>query len=253
MPVFIAAAPLPARLPHAGKLAAEGELAQRDPREAELAVDGLRAPGDGAARGVPRGAGVPGELRELLLDLELVLHRDVRVLEPLAELVPPLAVLLDEPLAPLVVAILLIVALGVWPDVFYTMIQDAVNRWWWPTLMMFGPHDDDSPNSAELIKWGVKSKTNDELRQSFVDRHVSEAHEVGLEIPDDDLEYNEETGHWEFGEIDWDEFWNVVKGNGPMNKERMKARREAHENGQWVREAAEEYARKQKLSKEKAS
>lgn len=133
------------------------------------------------------------------------------------------------------------------------MVQDAVNRWWWKTLMMFGPHDDDSPNSGELIKWGVKSKTNDELRQSFVDRHVEEAHTVGLEIPDPDLEFNEETNHWEFGEIDWDEFWNVVKGNGPMNRQRMKARREAHEGGQWVREAAEEYARKQKLSEEKAS
>ncbi len=133
------------------------------------------------------------------------------------------------------------------------MIQDAVNRWWWPTLMMFGPHDENSPNSEELIKWGVKSKTNDELRQSFVDRHVQEAHTVGLEIPDPDLEFNEETEHWEFGEIDWDEFWNVVKGNGPMNRQRLETRREAHENGKWVREAAEEYARKQKLSEEKAS
>jgi len=133
------------------------------------------------------------------------------------------------------------------------MIQDSVNRWWWPTLMMFGPHDDDSPNSEELIKWGVKSKTNDELRQSFVDRHVQEAHTVGLEIPDPDLTFNEETEHWEFGEINWEEFWNVVKGNGPMNRHRMKARREAHTKGQWVRDAAKEYARKQQLSEEKAS
>jgi ring-1,2-phenylacetyl-CoA epoxidase subunit PaaA len=133
------------------------------------------------------------------------------------------------------------------------MIQNAVDRWWWPTMMMFGPHDSDSPNSAELIKWGVKLKTNDELRQSFVDRHVAEAHAVGLEIPDPDLKFNEETGHWEFGEIDWEEFWNVVRGNGPMNRERMKTRREAHENGRWVREAAEEYARKQRLKEEKAS
>lgn len=124
------------------------------------------------------------------------------------------------------------------------MIQDAVNRWWWPTLMMFGPHDDNSPNSGELLKWGVKSKTNDELRQSFVDRSVSEARVINLEIPDPDLTYNEETEHWEFGEIDWDEFWSVVKGNGPMNRERLKARREAHENGEWVREAAEAYAEK---------
>lgn len=133
------------------------------------------------------------------------------------------------------------------------MIQDAVNRWWWPTMMMFGPHDADSPNSEELIKWGVKSKTNDELRQSFVDRHVSEANTVGIEIPDPDLKFNEETGHYEFGEIDWDEFWNVVKGNGPMNRERLETRRKAHEKGKWVREAAEEYARKQRLQKEKAS
>ncbi|HET6527867.1 MAG TPA: 1,2-phenylacetyl-CoA epoxidase subunit PaaA [Balneolaceae bacterium] len=133
------------------------------------------------------------------------------------------------------------------------MIQNAVNRWWWPTMMMFGPHDKDSPNSGELIKWGVKSKTNDELRQSFVDRHVEEAKVVGIEIPDPDLKFNKETGHYDFGEIDWDEFWNVVKGNGPMNKERLKARRDAHKNGRWVREAAEEYARKQQLRKETAS
>jgi len=133
------------------------------------------------------------------------------------------------------------------------MVQDALNRWWWKTMMMFGPHDDDSPNSAELIKWGVKSKTNDELRQSFVDRHVAEAKAVGLEIPDPELKFNEETGHYDFGEIDWDEFWNVVKGNGPMNRERLQTRRDAHENGGWVRQAAEEYARKKHLSEEKAS
>lgn len=133
------------------------------------------------------------------------------------------------------------------------MIQDAVNRWWWPTLMMFGPHDDDSPNSAELIKWGVKSKTNDELRQSFVDRHVQEAHAVGLELPDPDMEYNEETGHWCFGEIDWDEFWKVVKGNGPLNRQRVQTRQQAHEEGRWVREAAEKYARKKQFRNEKAS
>lgn len=133
------------------------------------------------------------------------------------------------------------------------MVQDAVNRWWWPTMMMFGPHDEDSPNSGELLKWKVKSKTNDELRQSFVDRHVAEAEAVGIDIPDPDLEFNEETGHYDFGEIDWDEFWNVVKGKGPMNRERMKTRRDAHKNGAWVRKAAAEYARKQQLSEEKAS
>jgi len=133
------------------------------------------------------------------------------------------------------------------------MAQDAVNRWWWATLMMFGPHDTDSPNSAELIKWGVKTKTNDELRQHFVDRMVMEAEAIDIELPDPDLTYNKETGHWEFGDIPWDEFWSVVKGDGPMNRERMKARRKAYEKGEWVREAAKEYARKKRLQDEKAS
>ncbi len=133
------------------------------------------------------------------------------------------------------------------------MAQDAVNRWWWPTLMMFGPHDTDSPNSAELIKWGVKTKTNDELRQSYVDRMVMEAEAIGIELPDPDLEYNEEEGHWDFGDIPWDEFWSVVKGDGPMNRERIKSRKKAYEEGEWVREAAMEYARKKSLKEEKAS
>jgi ring-1,2-phenylacetyl-CoA epoxidase subunit PaaA len=133
------------------------------------------------------------------------------------------------------------------------MAQDAVNRWWWPTLMMFGPHDSDSPNSAELIKWGVKTKTNDELRQHFVDRMVMEAEAIGITLPDPNLKYNKETGHWDFGDIPWDEFWSVVKGDGPMNRERMRARRKAYEDGEWVREAAMEYARKKKLREEKAS
>jgi len=133
------------------------------------------------------------------------------------------------------------------------MAQDAVNRWWWPTLMMFGPHDTDSPNSAELIKWGVKTKTNDELRQHYVDRMVMEAEAIGIELPDPELTYNEETGHWDFGDIPWDEFWSVVKGDGPMNRERMNARREAYEGGEWVRKAATAYARKKRLKEEKAS
>lgn len=133
------------------------------------------------------------------------------------------------------------------------MAQDAVNRWWWPSLMMFGPHDTDSPNSAELIKWGVKTKTNDELRQHFVDRSVMEAEAIGVTLPDPDLSYNEKNGHWEFGEIPWDEFWSVVKGDGPMNRERIKARRKAYEEGEWVREAAMEYARKKQLREDKAS
>jgi ring-1,2-phenylacetyl-CoA epoxidase subunit PaaA len=133
------------------------------------------------------------------------------------------------------------------------MAQDAVNRWWWPTLMMFGPHDTDSPNSAELIKWGVKTKTNDELRQSFVDRMVMEAEAIGITLPDPDMTYDADTGHWQFGDIPWDEFWSVVKGDGPMNRERIKARRKAYEEGEWVREAAMAYARKKRLKEEKAS
>lgn len=133
------------------------------------------------------------------------------------------------------------------------MAQDSVNRWWWPTLMMFGPHDSDSPNSAELLKWKVKLKTNDELRQSFIDRSVMEAEAIGIQLPDPELTYNEKAGHWETGEIPWDEFWSVVKGDGPMNRERIKARRRAYEEGAWVREAASEYARKQRLRTERAS
>lgn len=133
------------------------------------------------------------------------------------------------------------------------MVQNAVDRLWWPTLMMFGPSDKDSPNSAELIKWKVKLKTNDDLRQHFIDRVVMEAQAIGITLPDPDLKYNEGTGHWDSGEMPWDEFWDVVKGNGIMNRERMKARRAAYENGAWVRDAASEYARKKKLSQEQAS
>jgi ring-1,2-phenylacetyl-CoA epoxidase subunit PaaA len=125
------------------------------------------------------------------------------------------------------------------------MVQDAINRWWWPTLMMFGPHDSDSPNSEVLIRWGVKTKTNDQLRQEFIDKIVPELHALGISIPDPELRFNEESGHWEIGPIDWEEFWRVVKGHGPANKERMQARIDAHEEGQWVREALAAYAEKQ--------
>jgi len=124
------------------------------------------------------------------------------------------------------------------------MAQDAVNRWWWPSLMMFGPSDAESPNSAELLRWGVKQKGNDELRQRFVDLSVPQAIAIGITLPDPDLRYNEETEHWEFGGIDWDEFWAVVKGHGPCNRERLEARRKAHAEGAWVRAAAEAYAKK---------
>src|SRR5882724_6232523 len=124
------------------------------------------------------------------------------------------------------------------------MAQDAVDRWWWPTLMMFGPPDTDSPNSGELMRWKVKPKSNDELRQRFVDLAVPQARAMELTLPDPDLRWDEENGHWSFGAIDWDEFWRVVKGGGPMNRERIAARRAAHEGGRWVREAAAAYEAK---------
>jgi ring-1,2-phenylacetyl-CoA epoxidase subunit PaaA len=124
------------------------------------------------------------------------------------------------------------------------MVQDAVNRWWWPSLMMFGPSDKESPNSAELIRWRVKRESNDTLRQRFVDLTVPQAKAINVSLPDPDLKYNAETEHWDFGEIDWDEFYQVIKGNGPCNRERLAARRSAHDDGAWVREAAAAYARK---------
>jgi ring-1,2-phenylacetyl-CoA epoxidase subunit PaaA len=125
------------------------------------------------------------------------------------------------------------------------MVQDAINRWWWPTLMMFGPHDSDSTNSEILIRWGVKTKTNDQLRQEFIDKIVPELHALDLSLPDPHLKFNDSTGHWDTGPIDWEEFWRVVKGHGPANKERMQARQQAHQEGRWVREALAAYAEKQ--------
>ncbi len=124
------------------------------------------------------------------------------------------------------------------------MAQDAMNRWWWPSLMMFGPADGDSVHTQQSMAWKIKRHTNDELRQRFVDQTVPQAQHLGLTVPDPDLRYNEETGHWDYGEIDWDEFWNVVKGNGPCNRERLRARRQAYEDGAWVREAAQAHAEK---------
>lgn len=124
------------------------------------------------------------------------------------------------------------------------MAQDSMNRWWWPSLMMFGPHDTDSPNSGELMRWKVKRFSNDELRQRFIDRTVPQAENIGLVIPDPKLKFNETTKHYEHGEINWAEFYNVIKGNGICNRERLKARVSAHEQGLWVREAAEAYAKK---------
>ncbi|MGQ0601773.1 MAG: 1,2-phenylacetyl-CoA epoxidase subunit PaaA [Anaerolineales bacterium] len=125
------------------------------------------------------------------------------------------------------------------------MVQDGLNRWWPPTLMMFGPHDSESPNSPQLLKWGIKTRTNDEVRQEFLDEEVPALLAAGLTLPDPDLRFDEATGHWQHGPIDWDHFWQVVKGNGPMNKERLAARRQAHEDGQWVREALQAYALRQ--------
>jgi len=129
------------------------------------------------------------------------------------------------------------------------MAQDAFNRWWWPSLMMFGPSDKDSSHSAQNTIWKIKRHSNDELRQKFVDMTVPQAEYLGLTIPDPNLKWNEERGHYDFGEIDWTEFNEVVKGNGPCNKQRINTRIKAHENGAWVREAANAYASKQKEKK----
>jgi ring-1,2-phenylacetyl-CoA epoxidase subunit PaaA len=126
------------------------------------------------------------------------------------------------------------------------MAQDAVNRWWWPTLMMFGPTDANSPNSAELVKWGVKRKGNDELRQRFVNFTVAQAKAIDLVLPDPALAYDEASGNWKFGEIDWEEFNRVIHGDGPLNRERVAARQQAHDAGAWVREAAAAYAAKRR-------
>jgi ring-1,2-phenylacetyl-CoA epoxidase subunit PaaA len=127
------------------------------------------------------------------------------------------------------------------------MAQDAMNRFWWPALMMFGPSDADSTHSDQSIKWKIKRFTNDELRQSFVDATVAQAEILGLTIPDPNLKWNEERGHYDFSEINWDEFWQVVKGNGPCNKERLAARVKAKEEGMWVREAATAFAKKRAM------
>ncbi|MDX6359572.1 MAG: ring,2-phenylacetyl-CoA epoxidase subunit PaaA, partial [Nocardioidaceae bacterium] len=124
------------------------------------------------------------------------------------------------------------------------MAQDAVNRYWWPALMMFGPPDDDSPNSAQSMAWGIKRFSNDELRQRFVDMTVPQAEALDLTLPDPDLRWDDEAGHYRYGEIDFTELFEVIKGNGPCNAERMAHKRRAHAEGAWVREAAEAYAAK---------
>ncbi|WP_191832525.1 1,2-phenylacetyl-CoA epoxidase subunit PaaA [Pseudomonas fluorescens] len=125
------------------------------------------------------------------------------------------------------------------------MVQDAINRLWWPSLMMFGPSDADSPNSAQSMAWKIKRQSNDELRQRFVDQTVPQLELLGCTAPDPELKWNEQSGHYDFGAIDWNEFYEVLKGNGPCNQERVAVRSKAIEDGAWVREAAVAYARKQ--------
>jgi ring-1,2-phenylacetyl-CoA epoxidase subunit PaaA len=130
------------------------------------------------------------------------------------------------------------------------MAQDAINRWWWPSIMMFGPKDDESPNTIQSMKWKIKRFTNDELRQKFVDICAEQIKILNLTIPDPDLKWNEERGHYDFGAINWDEFWQVIAGNGPCNKQRLDARKKAWEEGKWVRDAASAYAAKSAARKE---
>ncbi|MGG5821253.1 1,2-phenylacetyl-CoA epoxidase subunit PaaA [Falsiroseomonas sp. HW251] len=129
------------------------------------------------------------------------------------------------------------------------MAQDALDRWWWPSLMMFGPPDAQSSHTDTSMRWKIKRFTNDALRQQFVDATVPQGHYLGLTFPDPKLRFNEATKHWEFGEIDWEEFRQVLAGNGPCNRERMEARRKAHDEGAWVREAALAHAAKRRARK----
>jgi ring-1,2-phenylacetyl-CoA epoxidase subunit PaaA len=132
------------------------------------------------------------------------------------------------------------------------MCQDAINRWWWPSIMMFGPDDEASPHTAQSMQWKIKRFTNDELRQKFVDVCAGQVKFLGMTLPDKDLKWDDVSGHYKFGPINWEEFWNVISGNGPCNKERLAARVNAHTEGAWVREAALAFAEKQKKNNEKA-
>jgi ring-1,2-phenylacetyl-CoA epoxidase subunit PaaA len=130
------------------------------------------------------------------------------------------------------------------------MCQDAINRWWWPSIMMFGPHDSESMHSEQSMKWKIKRFSNDELRQRFVDMIAEQAKVLGMTLPDPDLTWNEEKKHYDFGKINWEEFWNVVNGNGPCNKQRLDTRKKAWDDGAWVREAAKAYSEK-RLNRQK--
>jgi ring-1,2-phenylacetyl-CoA epoxidase subunit PaaA len=134
------------------------------------------------------------------------------------------------------------------------MAQDALDRWWWPSLMMFGPSDAESVNSAQSAQWRIKLASNDELRQKMVDQSVPQAEHLGLTVPDPDLRWNAQTGHYDFGAIDWSEFYNVLKGNGPCNRDRLRARVEAYEDGAWFRDALVAHAdRQQQVANAKAA
>ncbi len=133
------------------------------------------------------------------------------------------------------------------------MAQDALNRWWWPSLMMFGPHDADSAHSGQSMKWKIKRKSNDSLRQDFVDQTVPQADFLGLHIPDEELKWNEERGHYDFGEIDWEEFARVVNGDGMCNRDRVRHHKKAQDDGAWVRDALRAYEQKKRANAEKAA
>ncbi|MFD7654178.1 1,2-phenylacetyl-CoA epoxidase subunit PaaA [Actinosynnema sp. NPDC059797] len=133
-------------------------------------------------------------------------------------------------------------------DAQRAMVQESVDRWWWPSLMMFGPPDAESSNTEQSMKWRIKRHTNDELRQKFVDMTVPQAEKLGVTLPDPELRWNPERGHHDFGQPDWDEFWRVVGGNGPSNAQRVAHRRKAHEDGEWVRAAAEAYSAKRAVA-----
>ena len=136
----------------------------------------------------------------------------------------------------------IMVTLAAGSDAQRAMAQDALSRWWWPSLMMFGPHDAESAHSAQSMLWKIKRQSNDELRQKFVDQTVPQAQAIGLQIPDDQLQWNEARGHYDFGEIDWDEFNRVISGNGPCNRQRLQHHVAAHDEGEWVRDAMRAYA-----------
>ncbi len=138
-------------------------------------------------------------------------------------------------------------------DAQRAMAQDALNRWWWPSIMMFGPRDDESPNTLQSMRWKIKRFSNDELRQKFIDVCAEQVKFLNLTLPDEHLKWNEQTRHYDFGPINWTEFWQVVNGNGPCNKQRLDARRKAHDDGQWVREAAAAYAGKKRQHQSQAA